>query len=72
VQLNYHGRLPAGCQTILARQQFQLNVLVENRTVAAVEDQRMSNNPSAGEQRGVRVASKAPIGSKLVDTNKRL
>jgi len=68
VQLNYHGRPPAGCQTILARQQFQSNDLVENRTVAAVEDQRTLNNPSAGEQRVVRVASTAPTGSKSADT----
>jgi len=72
VQLNYHGRPLAGCQTILARQQFQSNDLVENRTVAAVEDQRTLNNLAAGEQRGVWVASTAPTGSKSVDTDKRL
>jgi len=72
VPLNYHGRLPAGCQTILARQQFQSNDLVQNRTVAVVEDQRTLNNPSAGEQRCILVASTAPTGSKSVDTNKRL
>jgi len=47
---------------MLARQQFQLNDLVENRTVAAVEDQRTLKIPSAGEQRGIRVASTAPTG----------
>jgi len=72
VQLNYLGRPPAGCQTILVRQQFQSNDLVENWTVAAVEDQQTLNNPSAGEQRGVRVASTAPTGSKSVDTMNRL
>jgi len=57
----------AGCQTILAWQQFQSKDLVENQTVVAVEDKRTLHNPSAGEQRGVRVASTAPV-----DTNKQL
>jgi len=51
VQLNYHGRLPAKRQTTLVKQQLQSNDLVNNRTVAALEDQRTLNSPSAGKQR---------------------
>jgi len=72
LQLNYHGRPPAKRQTTLARQQFQSNDPGENRTVAAVKDQRTLNSPSASEPRGVWVASTAPTGLKSVVMNKRL
>ena len=51
MQLHYHARPPAGCQTVHARQKFRSNGEDENRTGAAVEDQQTLGSPSAGGQR---------------------